>query len=116
VAWTVVFYSNADGEEPAREYILGLPPKQRAKLLWSIGLLESLGTALGMPHARHLGGGLWELRTTFGGDIFRSLYITWTNDRFVILHVFQKKTQKTPVQDLQTAERRRADWLARHEE
>src|SRR5439155_23217730 len=103
-------------EDPAREYIDGLTVNQQAKIIRSIGLLRSLGTALGMPHARHLGGGLWELRIAFGGDIFRCLYFGWTGNRFVILHAFQKKTQKTPARELATAARRREDWMARHKE
>lgn len=67
-----------------------------------------------MPHARYLGDGLWELRTIFAGDIFRSLYFAWTSRTFVILHVFQKKTQKTPPGEIEAARRRRRDWLERH--
>jgi len=116
VAWSIVFFSDARGRELVLESIEGLPAKQHARLLADLRVLETLGPALGMPHARHMGDGLWELRTRVGSDIFRSFYFTWTGRRFVILHVFEKKTQKTPEQELRRATERRKNWLARHPE
>jgi phage-related protein len=114
VAWSVVYYTDADEKEPVREAIEALTAAQRVRVLRTIGLLEELGTRLPQPHAKFLGDGLWELRTQVAGDAFRTLYFTWTEGRFVLLHLFQKKTQKTPEREINTAQRRRADWLARH--
>jgi phage-related protein len=116
VSWPIVFYTTADKKSPVQEFIDGLPKKQQGKVLRGISLLREHGTALREPQAKPLGDGLWELRTTFGGDAFRLLYFTWTASRFVILHGFQKKTQQTPEAELETARRRRRDWLQRHQE
>src|SRR6266567_7903107 len=112
----IVFYTDADDRSPILEFLRGLNAQQRRKVGRSIRLLEEQGTALMEPHARYLQDGLWELRTQVGGDAYRCLYFTWTGLRFVILHVFQKKTEKTPKREIETALRRRADWLARHKE
>jgi phage-related protein len=114
VAWSVVYFTDAAGAEPVREFIDALNPRQRQKLLRSVQLLEEFGTQLPQPHAKFLGEGLWELRTQVEGDAFRVLYCGCTRQRFVLLHAFQKKTQKTPARELDTAKRRRIDWLARN--
>lgn len=116
MAWNIVYYTDVSGNEPVRESLEALTPRQRERLFRTLLLLEELGIRLPQPHAKPLGDGLWELRTQVEGDAFRAVYFTWTERRFVILHVFQKKTQKTPERELDTARRRRTDWLARHKE
>src|SRR2546421_9765960 len=116
VAWSIVFYTDADDSSPVLQFLEGLTPKQRNRVLSTIELLEANGTGLREPHAKPLTDGLWELRTQVAGDAFRCLYFTWTGRRFVILHAFQKKTQKTPQREIDTALKGRADWLSRHKE
>ena len=54
---------------------------------------------------------IWEVRVAFGGDIFRLLGFI-ENGQFVMLnHAFQKKTQKTPRQEIKIAEKRKRDYL-----
>ena len=48
------------------------------------------------PHAKHLQGKLWELRVSAAEGIARGLYVTMEGRRVVVLHVFEKKTDKTP--------------------
>ncbi len=115
-AWQVVFYEDAEGQSPVWEFLRSLPAPQRARLGRTIRLLQEIGTALGEPHARYLGDGLWELRTQVEGDAFRCLYVSLAQRRFLILHAFQKKTQKIPRREIDTARRRCADWRARNEE
>jgi phage-related protein len=58
------------------------------------------------PHVKHLKGRLWEMRMTGRDGIARALYVTASGRRVVVVHVFQKKTQKTPKRVLELAERR----------
>lgn len=59
--------------------------------------VESVGLEqLHEPHVKHLDGKLWELRAKAAEGIARGLYVTVTGRRVVILHVFVKKSQKTP--------------------
>ncbi len=48
------------------------------------------------PHVKHIEGKLWELRAKGAEGIARGFYVTVTGRRVVVLHVFVKKSQKTP--------------------
>jgi len=50
-----------------------------------------------------LDGKLWELRVKAQGGIARGIYVTAVRRRVVVLHVFAKKSQRTPRQALATA-------------
>jgi phage-related protein len=62
-----------------------------------------------MPHSRHLRGKVWELRIAAGRKDLRILYAPIAGQKFILLHAFAKKTDKTPSQDLEIAEKRLAD-------
>jgi phage-related protein len=115
-AWQIELYADAEGQAPVREFLRSLNAVQRRAIGRTIQLLEDNGPTLVEPHANHLQNGIWELRTQVEGDAFRCLYFTGPGQRFVILHVFAKKTQKTPERQIRTARRRREEWLARHRE
>ncbi|MEW5766381.1 MAG: type II toxin-antitoxin system RelE/ParE family toxin [bacterium] len=61
------------------------------------------GIDLQMPYARHLEGKLWELRISFGRIEYRVLYFARVKRRFVLLHIFKKKTRKTPRREIEIA-------------
>ncbi len=100
--WEIRFYEDQRGKIPVLEFINRLPSKDRARINNIFRLLESYGTMLGMPHARQIDGKLWELRP--GG--IRLFYFAHINRQFVILHGFQKKTDKTPKKEIEIAIRR----------
>lgn len=64
------------------------------------------GADLGLPHTRAMGAGLFEIRAHGRDGIARALFCTLVGKQIVILHVFIKKTPKTPVADLQLARKR----------
>lgn len=67
-------------------------------------LVESEGPqALHMPQARPLAYGLWELRLTGRNRIGRTIYLTISGQRVVLLRAFIKKTQKTPANEIAIA-------------
>jgi phage-related protein len=55
---------------------------------------------------KHVEGKLWELRAKAADGIARGLYVTASGRRVVVLHVFVKKSQKTPQRALDTARER----------
>lgn len=57
---------------------------------------------------------IWEVRTQYGGNIFRIMCFQHKNKIVVLTNGFQKKTQKTPKNEIRLAEKRKADWLRRH--
>ena len=92
---------------PSTPKIDSLPVALRARLVRLLETVENVGLeALRAPHVRHLEGKLWELRVRAEGGIARGIYVTATGRRMVVLHVFAKKTRKTPRRALETARER----------
>jgi phage-related protein len=58
------------------------------------------------PYVKHLEGPLWEMRMKGKDGIARAAYVTATGRRVVVVHVFPKKTQKTPRREIKKALRR----------
>jgi phage-related protein len=69
--------------------------------------VENVGLEqLRKPHVKHLEGKLWELRAKAAEGIARGIYVAVTGRRVVVLHVFVKKSQKTPKGALDIARQR----------
>lgn len=67
------------------------------------------------PLSKYIESGLWELRIRVGTDILRVLY-TFAKGRIIILlHVFIKKQEKTPVGELEIARARLKELRMREE-
>jgi phage-related protein len=104
------YYENAMGNQPVREWILGLSVEDRKLIGRDVQKVE-FGWPLGMPYCRSLGNGLWEVRSALtDGKIGRVIFCV-TQNRMVLLHGFVKKTQKTPAQDLKLALKRMKEVL-----
>ena len=87
-----------------REWLKSLSREDRKQIGTDIMTVE-FGWPIGMPVCRPLKSGLYEIRTNLTGHrIARVLFYIDKQGRMVLLHGFIKKTQKTPVQDLQLAE------------
>ena len=85
---------------------------QLKQLMFHLDLLTESGTRIGVRYVKHLEGPIWELTP---GDN-RVLFFVWTGSRFVLLHAFRKKTQKTPLKEIAQARRECSDWIKRHPE
>lgn len=74
------------------------------KLLILFQALEE-GASLTMPFSRVMSGypGLKELRVRDSRGIVRVFYYVQQKDQVFILHLFRKKTQKTPQHEIETA-------------
>lgn len=78
--------------------------KVKAKIIWTLELVEDL-KRVPETYLNHIEGtdGLYEIRVQSGNDIFR-IFCFFDHDRLVVLlNGFQKKTQKTPKQEIETA-------------
>ena len=62
-----------------------------------------------MPCVKHLDGDIWALRLLRD----RILFAAWVDNSFVLLHVFMKETQKTPVREIAQAKRELTDLKER---
>jgi len=74
-----------------------------------------MGFSLARPTLNISRGKLWELRIRAGRKGYRIIYFAYVGQRFITLHGFLKKTQKTPRRELEIAEGRMADFLMREE-
>lgn len=99
MTWTFEFASEVAVEEAA-----ALPVDLRSKLERFADLIREHGVAaMREPFAKHLEGKLWELRLKGRSGIARSLYVTVTGKRVVVVRTFVKKAQKTPRREIDLA-------------
>jgi phage-related protein len=102
------FFVSATGKMPVREWILCFEASDRRELGKDIQKVE-FGWPIGMPYCRPLGQGLWEVRSDISsGRIARTIFCI-LNGEMVLLNGFVKKTQKTPLQEIEIALRRKKE-------
>jgi len=104
-AWTVTFVDDA-----VQEAIDALPLDTRASFERIVNLIQSYGLErMREPYVRHLEGPIWETRLKGRDGIARAAYITASERRVVVVHVFGKKTQRTPRREIEAALRKAKD-------
>lgn len=109
----VEFYTKDNGEKPAKDFILSLDAKMKAKILGLINVLEEKGAQLREPYSKHLQDGIFEIRGKVGTDITRVLYFFYYGKRIILTNGFVKKTQQTPKNEIKLAKSYRKDFLER---
>lgn len=104
-----IFFRTEAGGEPLREWLKSLPSPADRKLIGEDIKTVEFGWPVGMPVCRSLGDGICEIRTHLTQDrIARVLFYIDAKGRMVLLHGFIKKTQKTPLNDLELARRNKS--------
>ncbi len=111
--WTVEFYKSRDNKEPAMDFLNSLSTSARAKVVKLLNLLVEYGVLLKEPYTKQVKGKIRELRIKDSQGAIRILYFTYTGKRFILLHGFVKKTDRTPVSDIELAEKRMNDFIQR---
>lgn len=87
--------------------IEALPPGLQARVIRLMEMIEAVGLEqVHEPHVKHIEGKLWELRAKAAEGVARGFYVAVTGRRVVVLHVFAKKSQKTPRTALDIARER----------
>lgn len=118
--YEVEFYEDANGFSELWEFFEGLRVKaktdknariQYKQIALYIQLLEDNGTRLNENIAKKIKDNIWELRP--GNN--RVLYFYYKNNKFVLLHQFRKRTDKTPKREIIKAEKERDDYIKRKE-
>ena len=99
--WTVQVIPLAETE------LMTMPADIQARFVHIAQMLQEFGPqAVGLPHIRFLQDKLWEMRMKGRDGIARAIYVAQTGKQLVVLHVFIKKTEKTPRRALKTAAER----------
>lgn len=106
----IEIYTNRDNISPIEEYILDL--NNRAfncknarialmKITEYIKILEKYGTRAGMPYMKYINDGIWELRPKY----IRIFFTYYRDNTFLLLHLYEKKTNKTPQREITKAKK-----------
>lgn len=99
MAWQVEYLNAA-----AQAEVEALPADMQARFVRISGLIQSLGLQnVGEPYVKPIQDKLWEMRLKGRDGIARSLYVTITGRRVIVLRTFVKKTQKTPRREIDLA-------------
>ena len=93
--------------EWVRDFIYTLDPSVRSDVYKLIDMLAQYGSTLSMPYAKHLGGGLLELRRT-GRPQVRILY-GFCKGSAILVHGVKKQQRALHNKDL-TLARKRLEW------
>lgn len=88
------FYEKENGEQPAKEFMLSLDKKLRAKLADTIMILQDNGYELREPYSKHISEGIFELRAKQGSDITRVMYFFYVDRHIILTNGFIKKSKK----------------------
>jgi phage-related protein len=103
--WTVGFHSDEAFAE-----VGALPTDMQAKFRRIVEMIEAFGLErMREPYVKHLDGKIWEMRLKGKDGIARSLYMTASGRRVIVLRTFVKKTQKTPRSEIELALQRAKD-------
>ncbi|MDQ6618118.1 MAG: type II toxin-antitoxin system RelE/ParE family toxin [Pseudomonadota bacterium] len=103
-----LFFRTTNGNEPVRDWLKGLTKEQRKAIGEDIAYVQ-FKWPIGKPRVDHLRGSIWEVRSSLGNRIARTLFAV-ESGQMILLHGFIKKTQRTPNDDIQLAERRLKEW------
>ena len=114
--YDIEIYETKNGKSEIKEYIKKLQENNNKsdkikinKIIAYIRMLKEQGLSLGTPYIKHIDNEIWELRPLRN----RILFAYHVENKFVLLSVFMKKTQKTPRKEIQKAKRYIEDYKMR---
>ncbi len=114
--YKIEVYADKDGKEPLTEYLTELIANndkdsriKANKILQYVNFLEQSGTFIGEPVVKHIEGDIWELRPAKD----RVLFVVMKQGKFLLLHAFTKKTDKTPKREIEKAKAEYKDYIER---
>ena len=119
IIYNVVFYEDINGKSELYDEIIELTKKattdkdariQIKQINYYIDLLKRSGIQLSKNIAKHISEEIWELRP--GNN--RILYFYFEKNTFVLLHMFRKKSKKTPIKEIEKAKVECNDYKRRN--
>ena len=111
---SVSFYKTASGRCPIEEHLDSLSDTQITKITWVLKLVRETQN-ISTKYFKKLVStdDIWEVRVSVGKNIFRLLGFKQNKELVILTNSFQKKTQKTPRNEIKLAEKRKKDYLSR---
>lgn len=112
----IEIYENKNGKSEIKDYINELQQNKIKdnnvkfnKIISYIRMLKTYGLALGEPYIKHIDNDIWELRPLKD----RIFFAYCKNNKFILLSVFTKQTQKTPIKEFEKAKKLLDDYKKR---
>ncbi len=89
-----------------------LNPEVKRKFNWTLKLIATVDR-VPAKYFRHMTGttGLFEVRVEFGGNIYRVFSFFDEGKLIILLNGFQKKSQKTPENEIELAEKLKKQYF-----
>ena len=118
--FTIEFYFDKNGKSDIVDLLNDLQQKsisnknarvQFRQITLFIELLSKNGTNLPENITKHIEDNIWELRP--GKN--RVLYFFYKDNKYILLHHFVKKTQKTPKKEILKAIKEMNDYINNHQ-
>lgn len=113
----IYFYENDKGKSEVLDYLDSLRKNKSKeniiklnKIIAYLDALEKHGLALGEPYIKKIDSDIWELRPLKD----RLLFASFCGGKFIILTHFIKKTQKTPISEINKAKRFFKNYIERN--
>lgn len=94
-----------------RQFMEGLNVKERQKVHYVLSLLQT-EDRLPLKFIKHIRDGLFELRISWSGNIYRLFFIFDEGQIVVLFNGFQKKSQKTPSSEIKKALKIKEEYYA----
>ena len=105
---SAIFYCTKTGNEPVREWLRELTREDRRAIGEDIAYVQ-YKWPIGKPRVDHLQGDIWEVRSSLGNRIARTLFAV-SDGTMLLLHGFIKKTQAAPNDEIKLAIKRQKEW------
>jgi phage-related protein len=109
----VQFYRTEKGECPVEEFLDSLPAKVAQKITWVLKIIEEFERIPKSYFKKIESTEVYECRIIFGGNIYRILGFFYKGNFVVLTNGFQKKTQKTPKDEIRLCETRMKNFVSR---
>ena len=102
----IIFYQRDAKKCSIKEFISKQPVKDRAKILACLKCIEELGFHCPRVQFRQVRGQLWEIKIKAISAGYRIFYVTINKNLMVLLHCYQKQSQKAPTREIKVATKR----------
>jgi len=110
----ITFYTTSSDRSPVQEHMDTLSDKQFAKIAWVMKLVREIDNVPSNYLKKLINtDGIWEIRAVVAGNTFRLLGFFCGQELIVLTNSFQKKSQKTPANEIKLAKKRKRDYLTR---
>jgi phage-related protein len=110
----IILYTTKDGKYPVKDFLDSLPNKVFKKIAWVLQLIVELDRIPSIYFKKlENTNDIWECRVSFGSNICRLLCFFRNGSVIILTNGFQKKSQKTPINEIEKAEEYKTDYLRR---